>query len=98
LKEGAYERIEQLKIEYNNIDEELRYLTGDAKKALETRKRNLKTICDCAKALEDIDRDLETFCGHLQGEDAKLKEIAEGFTKEFLLCKEQLESQLNKLL
>ena len=32
------------------------------------------------------------------GDDANLKNVAEGFSKEFLECREQIESQLNILL
>ena len=32
------------------------------------------------------------------GDDQNLKRVAEGFSKEFLICKEQIETQLNKLL
>ena len=35
---------------------------------------------------------------HLTGTDDRLKSIAEGFSKEFLACKEQIETQLNALL
>jgi len=35
---------------------------------------------------------------HLTGTDDRLKTIAEGFSKEFLACKEQIEIQLNALL
>ena len=32
------------------------------------------------------------------GDDENLKKVAEGFSKEFLICKEQIETQLNILL
>jgi hypothetical protein len=99
LKEGAWEKIEQLKLEYSTIDDELKYVTDSgARAALEERKRKLKTICESAKALEEIDRDLITFSGHLEGDDDRLKELAESFSKEFLQCKSDMEDQLNKML
>ena len=60
--------------------------------------RNIRTICDCAKALTEIDRDIVTFQDHLEGDDDRLKDIARSFRKEFLQCKEQIETQLNSLL
>jgi hypothetical protein len=32
------------------------------------------------------------------GNDEKLKQVAQGFSKEFITCKIQIETQLNKLL
>lgn len=60
--------------------------------------RTIRTICDCATALVEIDRDILTFQEHLEGDDARLKEIAKSFRKEFLECKDQIETQLNSLL
>jgi hypothetical protein len=64
----------------------------------EEKLRSLRTVCQCAEALATIDRDLETFQEQLNGNDDKLKQIAESFQKEFLECKEQIETQLNALL
>jgi ribosomal protein L9 len=34
----------------------------------------------------------------VSGDDDNLKKVAEGFSREFLICKEQIETQLNILL
>ena len=60
--------------------------------------RSLRTVVQCADALVTIDRDLETFQEQLEGNDAKLKQIAEIYQKEFLELKEQIETQLNTIL
>jgi len=64
----------------------------------EEKLRTLRTVCQCAEALATIDRDLDTFQEQLNSDDDKLKQIAESFQKEFLECKEQIETQLNALL
>ena len=58
----------------------------------------LKPINDVAKALLQIDTDLQMFKDHIEGDDEALKETALIFKKEFQQCKDDLESQLNKLL
>lgn len=81
------DEINRLKLEFNNNSE----INGD-------RLKEIKVILDCARALEEIDRDIELFDQHLSGDDDKLKQTASVFKKEFIDCKEQIETQLNKLL
>jgi hypothetical protein len=55
-------------------------------------------ILDCFQALDDIDRDILHFSEHQKGSDESLKETANLFLKEFLECREQIETHLNKIL
>jgi len=88
LKDGAMNEINRLKVEYNN----------NSNNYDSNRLKEMKVILECVKALEEIDRDLELFEQHLNGDDDKLKETASVFKKEFEICKNEIESQLNKLL
>ena len=88
LKDGAMDEINRLKVLYNNNDKDLD----------KGRLKDIKVILECVSALEEIDKDLELFEQHLNGDDEKLKETASVFKKEFLTCKNEIETQLNKLL
>jgi molecular chaperone GrpE (heat shock protein) len=85
LKPGFEQRIEQVK-------------ERAEKQQDEESIQQLKTILDCLDALKQIDADLELFQDHLQGNDEKLKKTAQTFSTEFLVCKEEIEEQLNKIL
>lgn len=92
LKEGSSTKLEELRKEY----EILKGMKLDDVKA--ERLRELKTIFDCVGALKEIEKDLALFAEHENGTDESLKKTAKTFTHEFLVCKEQIESQLNSFL
>ena len=73
-------------------------LDAKLKAEIETQLKFCETVFNCVSALKSIDADLELFKEHLEGSDDKLKDTAEVFTGEFLDCKAQIESQLNRIL
>jgi hypothetical protein len=85
----------RFKVEYNSLLE-----TSSESGSISDveRIKELKVIFDCVEALEKIDNDLALFAEHENGADEGLKKTAQIFTQEFLMCKIQLETQLNNLL
>lgn len=100
LRPGTEEKIEALKEEYQRLQLESQtpMLDSEIRSELDTQLRFCETVFNCVSALQSIDADLELFQEHLQGDNDKLKDTAEVFTGEFLQCKTQIESQLNKIL
>ena len=100
LRPGTQEKLEALNEEYQKLQLEIQTPMLDAKlKAeIETQLKFCETVFNCVSALKSIDADLELFKEHLEGSDDKLKDTAEVFTGEFLDCKAQIESQLNRIL
>ena len=98
LKPGVVEMLAGMRDELAAMEAAPAPADGIVDPEREEKLRTLRTVCQCAEALATIDRDLETFQEQLNGNDDKLKQIAESFQKEFLGCKEQIETQLNALL
>lgn len=94
LKPNADSVLARFKIEYNSLLEN----KSDSNNVSEERIKELKVIFDCVEALEKIDNDLALFAEHENGPDEGLKKTALIFKQEFLMCKDQLETQLNSLL
>lgn len=90
----ASTKIDQIRLQYKELKDNKR----DNDKTYADKLKEMKIIVDCADALISIDNDLAMFNEHLNGNDEKLKQTAEIFSKEFIECKEQIELQLNKLL
>eukprot|EP00600_Ochromonadales_sp_CCMP1393_P003747 CAMPEP_0174993660 /NCGR_PEP_ID=MMETSP0004_2-20121128/23199_1 /TAXON_ID=420556 /ORGANISM="Ochromonas sp., Strain CCMP1393" /LENGTH=136 /DNA_ID=CAMNT_0016247801 /DNA_START=110 /DNA_END=520 /DNA_ORIENTATION=+ len=110
LKDGAVEQIDELRAEYKLLERqyeaEQNSKNGDdnkmdegdeAEDSLSSRMRAVKVILDCAKALEDIETDLELFEEQMSSDDETVKATATTFMKEFLSCKEDIETQLKVL-
>ena len=93
LKPNAESVLARYKIEYNSLMENKNANSNDI-----DRIKELKVIFDCVEALEKIDNDLALFAEHENGSDEALKKTAQIFAQEFLMCKDQLETQLNSLL
>ena len=93
LSPNADSVLARFKVEYNSLLE-----TSSESDSTSERIKELKVIFDCVEALEKIDNDLALFAEHENGADAGLKKTAQIFTQEFLMCKNQLETQLNNLL
>ena len=93
LSPNADSVLAQFKVEYNSLLE-----TSSETGSISERIKELKVIFDCVEALEKIDNDLALFAEHENGTDEGLKKTAQIFTQEFLMCKNQLETQLNNLL
>jgi len=89
LSEDSYDKIESVRTKYKNLSSQ----NNDSNNIKE-----LKVIIDSADALISIEKDLLMFQEHLNGDDDKLKETAEIFTKEFQDCKKNIEEQLSVLL
>ena len=89
LSEDSYDKIESVRTKYKNLSSQ----NNDSNNIKE-----LKVIIDSADALISIEKDLLMFQEHLNGDDDKLKETAEIFTKEFQDCKKNIEEQLSILL
>jgi hypothetical protein len=89
LSEDSYDKIESVRTKYKNLSSQ----NNDSNDIKE-----LKVIIDSADALISIEKDLLMFQEHLNGDDDKLKETAEIFTKEFQDCKKNIEEQLSVLL
>jgi len=93
LNQGVAAKIEELRLEYRQL-EQLPLESDEIK----SRKRELKVIVECAAALQEIDNDLAIFKDHLLGDDEKLRQTAETFSREFKDCKREIESNLNKIV
>jgi len=93
LNQGVAAKIEELRLEYRQL-EQLPLESDEIK----SRKRELKVIVECAAALQEIDNDLAIFKDHLLGDDEKLRQTAEVFSREFKDCKKEIESNLNKIV
>lgn len=89
LSEDSYDKIESVRTKYKSLSSQ----NDDSNNIKE-----LKVIIDSADALISIEKDLLMFQEHLNGDDDKLKETAEIFTKEFQDCKKNIEEQLSVLL
>ena len=101
LREGSDARVEMIKRECDEIQDRLEELSdadNEEKEALEEKLRSYKTVFDSVIALKTIEADLSLFETHLKGDDERLRSTAEVFQKEFLECREQIETQLNKIL
>jgi hypothetical protein len=94
LKDGAQAQIDEYRKQLTVYDSSPAEENSESEEEI----KNIRTIISCANALVDIDRDILTFQEHLEGDDDRLKDIARSFWKEFLECKEQIETQLNSLL
>jgi len=90
LKPGAGPKLAQLQVEYDEL--------RNGQISQPDRLKELKVIFDCVEALKEIDKDLALFAEHEDGTDESLKKTAKTFTHEFLICKDQIEGQLNLLL
>ena len=89
-----------LREQYHKIQLQLQFpmLDADFKAEFLAKLDFCEKVFDCVSALKSIDADLELCKEHLEGDDEKLKATAERFIGEFLDCKTQIESQLNKVL
>lgn len=91
LKPGAEETIAQMR------DEFLR-LQIEAGAAQSDRVRELKRILDAVDALKEIEQDLNNCEAQRSSDDASMREKAKAFYGEFTSIKDELETQLNKML
>jgi len=92
-------KIEEVRAEHGSKALQLENTQGgEAREALEEEIKALNVVLECDKALVQIEEDLAMFEGHLAGDDDKLKETAEVFSKEFTVCHAQIEGQLIALL
>lgn len=89
LSEDSYDKIESVRTKYKSLS---------SKNDDSYNIKELKVIIDSADALISIEKDLLMFQEHLNGDDDKLKETAEIFTREFQDCKKNIEEQLSVLL
>lgn len=90
LKPGVESILAAYKSEYENL---LKSNSNDSERLSE-----LRIIFECVNALKVIENDLAMFAEHENGTDEALKKTAKIFSQEFLVCKKQIEEQLNSLL
>lgn len=104
LNPGISEKIATLKADYSSLLK--RTEPKDWKKKLdeeevvetEQKLRIMKSILDGVEALEEIEKDLKLFEVQSKSDDKSIREKAIAFTKEFLVCRDQIEGEINKML
>ena len=100
LKNGAIERIEELKIEFNSLQKKLVADTLDelSRNETSTRMNEIQILLDGFNALLEIENDLKMFEEQQNSTDESIKQSAKRFLKEFQQCKDEIEFQLNQSL